>query len=194
MKDNKTYIHISRKWEECIFSLFAFSFLLLLVACKGNSPSGKKPKSNKPMQSITNATILRSENGIVQLQIKAPLINNYTQDSTRIEFPKGVRATFYNPNMSVKSLLIAGYAINYNRENKVYLGDSIIIINYNDKDTIFCHDIVWDRTQRMIYSSHTVKRVSAQGVSWGDSFVSNETMDSLRVINSRGTQIVKDQQ
>ena len=48
-------------------------------------------------------------------------------------FPKGLKVWFYNNDLSVKSTLVAKYAINYNNSNKVYLRDSIEIINYKEK-------------------------------------------------------------
>jgi len=125
-------------------------------------------------------------------QIKAPVIYSYDGDSARMVFPKGLKVWFYNNDLSVKSTLVAKYAINYNNSNKVYLRDSIEIINYKEKDTIYCKELVWDKTLKTITSDKEVKRSSLSGIAYGDGFQGNEQMDSIRIKNPRGTQYVSE--
>ncbi len=168
------------------------SFLIFIVACKGNSPSGKKGLIGKPIQVVKSADILRSQNGKLEVQIKTPIIYNYDGDSARMVFPKGVNVWFYNKDLTIKSTLVANYAINYNNSNKVYLRDSIEIINYNNQDTIYCQELVWDKNLKTISSDKIVQINSSSGIAYGDGFQSNEQLDSLRIKNPRGTQYVSE--
>jgi len=177
-----------------LWIIMGLSSLLLLICCTGRSPSGKKGIKGKPIQIVKFADILRSQNGKVEVQIKAPIIYNYDGDSARMEFPKGIKVWFYNDDLSVKSTLIAKYAINYNNSNKVYLRDSIEIINYKDKDTIYCKELIWDKTLKTIVSEKEVRRSSTSGIAYGDGFQSNEQMDSIRIKNPRGTQYVSEEE
>lgn len=169
-------------------------FLVLLAACSGKSPSGKKGMEGKPTQIVKYADIYRSQNGQVEVRIETPLVYNYDGDSSKMIFPDGVKVWFYNNDLTIKSFLKANYAINYNNSNHVYLRDSIEIINYNNKDTLYCQELVWDRTLKTISSDKQVRRQSASGIAYGDGFQSNEQMDSLRIKNPRGTQFVSDEE
>jgi LPS export ABC transporter protein LptC len=107
-------------------------------------------------------------------------------------FPKGLKVWFYNKDLSLKSTLIAKYAISYNNSNKVFLKDSIEIVNYNNKDTIYCKELIWDKNLKTITSDKEVRRQSLSGIAYGDGFQSNEQMDSVRIKNLRGTQYVSE--
>ncbi len=168
--------------------------ILFLVGCTGKSPSGKKGIIGKPTQILKYADIYRSQNGQVEVRIETPLVYNYDGDSAKMIFPNGVKVWFYNNDLTVKSFLTANYAINYNKSNYVYLRDSIEIINYNNQDTLYCQELVWDRTQKTISSDKPVRRQSASGIAYGDGFQSNEQMDSLKIRNPRGTQFVSDEE
>lgn len=175
-----------------LWSIIGLSSLLVLFSCSGRSPSGEKGIIGKPIQIIKYADILRSQNGQVEVQIKAPIIYNYDGDSARMVFPEGLEAWFYNEDLSIKSTLVADYAINYNSSNKVFLRDSIKIINFKDQDTIYCKELVWDKTNKTISSDKKVRRSNLSGIAFGDGFQSNEQMDSIRIKNPRGTQFVSE--
>ena len=189
MKNNK---YINQIVKINLLIIIGLSSLLFLNSCKGKSPSGEKGLIGKPTQIVKFADILRSQNGKVEVQIKAPIIYNYDGDSARMEFPKGLKVWFYNNDLTVKSTLVAKYAINYNNSNKVYLRDSIQIINYKEKDTIFCKELVWDKTLKTKVSDKEVMRSSLSGIAYGDGFQGNEQMDSIRIKNPRGTQYVSE--
>lgn len=183
------YRHILMRVDLYFISL---SSLLFIIGCEGKSPSGEKGLIGKPVQIIKSANILRSQNGDLEVQIKTPLIYNYDGDSARMVFPKGVKVWFYNNDLTIKSTLVAKYAVNFNNSNKVYLRDSIEIINYKNKDTLYCQELIWDKSLKTISSNKKVQRNSSSGIAFGDGFQSNEQMDSLRIKNPRGTQYVAD--
>jgi LPS export ABC transporter protein LptC len=177
-----------------LWIIISLSSLFFLISCESKSPSGKKPSKGQPVQVIKQADILRSQNGDVEIEIKSPIIYNYDGDSARMVFPKGVKVWFYNKDLTVKAILKANYAISYNNNNKVYLKDSIEIINYNNKDTIYCQELTWNKNLRTIISNKQVRRLSQSGIAYGDGFQSNEQMDSVHIIKLRGVQYVSDDQ
>jgi len=174
-----------------LFFISLFSFLFI-IACKDDIDQKPVIKKERPIQVIKFADIFRSQDGNVEVEIKAPLINNYDGKNARMEFPKGVNAWFFNSDLTVKSTLSAKFAVNYQNNSKVYLRDSIVIINYNNKDTIYCQELIWEKSLKRIFSNKQVKRVSESGIAWGEGFESNETMDSIRIKNPRGTQYIKE--
>lgn len=176
---------ITKRLGLVLLGLISFSFF----SCR-DKVSDIKEGANYPIQIIKNAKIFRSIDGKVEVELRSDLIYNYDGDSARMLFPKGLKAWFYDENQGVKTYLESLYAINYQNSSKVYLRDSIMIIDYGKHDTIYCKELIWDKNLNRVYSNKTVKRVGANGIAWGDGFESNQRMDSLRINNIRGTQYI----
>jgi hypothetical protein len=172
---------------------FAFICFILLISCnEGINPDGKKKPTNLPANVIKDAHIYRSSNAEVDIEIFAPVINNFEGDSGKMEFPKGTKAMFFNKDMSVKSVLTADYAINTKPSNDFILKQNVKIVNYNSRDTIYCEDLIWQGETQRIYTQRPVRRHSATGIDYGDGLETNETMDSVIVIHPYGNQEVKE--
>lgn len=186
MKPKKIYI---RRLDLLTVGLIFFLF----ISCNKETETGHIDYSI-PVQTIKNANIIRSNGAKAEVQIKSQLILNYEGDSARMVFPEGVCVWFYDNDLKVKNYLESLYAINYQNSSKVYLRDSILIIDYINKDSIYCEELVWDKSKEIIYSNKTVKRVGENGISWGDGFESNENMDSLKIRNPRGTHYIYEEE
>lgn len=168
-----------------LLGLISFS----LFSCN-NKIKEKEDKNIQPMQTIINANIIRSVDAEVEIELKSDIIHNFDGDSARMVFPKGVRAWFYDDMQKVNTYLEADYAINYQNSNQVLLRDSIMIIDYVKKDTIYCQELIWEKSLKRVYSNKPVMRIGVNGIAYGDGFESNERMDSLRIKNPRGTQYI----
>jgi hypothetical protein len=176
--------HFSPLWLLC---------LVLFIACTdGINPDGKKVASNKPVNIIKDAHIYRSSNAEVDIEIFAPLINNFEGDSGKMEFPKGAKAVFFNKDMSVKSVITADYAINTRPSNDFLLQQNVKIVNYNSEDTVYCEDLIWLSETGRIYTQKPVRRQSVSGTDYGDGLEANEVMDSVIVIRPHGKQKVEE--
>ena len=65
--------------------------------------------------------------------------------------------------------------------------DSVVVIDYQNGDTIYLEDIIWNSNEDRIYSNHSVRAVNGQRVTYGDGFVSDQQMQNLRILRQRGT-------
>ncbi|MDR1005528.1 MAG: LPS export ABC transporter periplasmic protein LptC [Bacteroidales bacterium] len=172
-----------------------FCFLILLVSCGDSSqPNGEKPAADKPSNIIKQAHIYRSSNANVNIEIFAPLVINYPGDSSKMEFPKGVKAVFFNKDMTTKSVLTADYAVNLRPSNDYILRQNVKIVNYNTEDTIYCQDLIWQSETQQIYTQKPIKRISRTGTDYGEGLKANEAMDSVIIIKPHGTQIVEEEE
>ena len=138
-------------------------------------------------------SLYKSENGKVQAFLVSSLVETYSGDSARTVFPQGLKVTFFNDNLSDKALLTANYAVDYQGTNLVHLQDSVKIINYNNKDTMYCHDLYWNKDAKIIYSNNPIRRYTADGQDFGDGMTANELFDSVTIINPHGKQTVNDE-
>jgi len=117
---------------------------------------GKKDKRSA-LDEGHNIEIYMSRNGKVQGKLTAPLMYIYQADSAYTEFPKTLHVDFYNDSLVVESQLDAGYAKDRSWENKVYLRDSVIVINKLKGDTLRCQELWWDKNLQKFYTNKPAK-------------------------------------
>ncbi len=150
--------------------------------------------NKKPVQTLTDITLYKSEKGQVYAKLNSPLVQYYAGDSARTVFNKGIKVVFFNKDLTDKSFLTANYAINYTaNRNIVYLRDSVKIINYNSKDTIYCNDLYWNQDKKIVYSNRPIRRYTSSGQNYGDGMIAKETFDSVVIINPHGEETFSEQ-
>ena len=173
--------------------LTLFVLLFILSSCTGDY-HGKPNKDfyNKPIQTLQDITLYRSKNGEVMAVLNASKVESYSGDNARTIFPKGLKVTFLNQDLTTKTILTAKYAISYDSTDVVYLKDSIKIVNLNTKDTIYCKDLYWQQDQKIVYTHRPIRRYSSSGQDFGDGLTANEVFDSVTIINPHGLQTIDD--
>jgi LPS export ABC transporter protein LptC len=98
-------------------------------------------------------TIYLSQNGKVKGKLTAPLMYTYQADSGYTEFPNSLHVDFYNDSTVKESQLDAHYAKERQWDNKVFLKDSVVVINVLKGDTLRCEELWWDKTQQKFYTN-----------------------------------------
>lgn len=87
-----------------------------------------------------------SVGGRTKAILTAPVMLRYQDTIPYIEFTKSIHADFYDANLTVESKLDALYGRYMETESKVYLRDSVKLINRNG-DTLYCNELYWDRNR-----------------------------------------------
>jgi len=126
--------------------------LFLLSSCE-NDP--------KEIENWTKKTELReeaktiesylSQSGVMKAKLTAPLMYRYQRDTVFTEFPNTLHVDFYDDSVRVESRLTAKYGIYYDNLNKVFLRDSVMVIN-KDGDTLRTPELWWDQNQQKFYT------------------------------------------
>jgi LPS export ABC transporter protein LptC len=130
------------------FSLFTFYF----TSCE-NDPKEIENWTNKA-ELKEEAKIVESylsQGGVMKAKLTAPLMYRYQRDTVYTEFPNTLHVDFYDDSVKVESRLFSKYGIYYDNLNKVFLRDSVIVIN-NDGDTLRCPELWWDQNQQKFYT------------------------------------------
>lgn len=174
----------------CIIALF-----LLLSSCK-NSPEDIEAITTKkePLESAKDVELIYSDSAIIKFILKAPLLHHYilTDDSSYVEFPRGVDVQFYNAKGESDSRLTSEYAIHYEKEDKIRTEKNVEVFNrYGDK--LSTEKLWWDKKNRKIYSDVFVKIHTSEEIIYGDGLESNEDFTKYRILNIKGTINVKDE-
>jgi len=110
-----------------------------------------------------------SQRGELKAKLTAPVMNRYTTDKTDTVyflFPNTLHSDFYDSTGKRESWLDAKHGKYFQTENKVYLWDSVVVINIKG-DTLKTPDLWWDQNTKMFYTDKlayyftTDKRITA---------------------------------
>jgi len=135
---------------------YRYSALLILLffsSCE-NDP--------KEIENWTKRTELReeaktiesylSQSGVMKAKLTAPLMYRYQRDTVFTEFPNTLHVDFYDDSVRVESWLTAKYGIYYDNLNKVFLRDSVVVIN-KEGDTLRTPELWWDQNMQKFYTT-----------------------------------------
>ena len=102
-----------------------------------------------PVQWLKDAELIYSDSAKVQMLLKAPLINRYNGENPYNEFPKGLKAYFYDDNGVVKSYLTANYAIHYEKKKIMEAKNNVVFVNEEHKEQLNTEHLVWDEKKAL---------------------------------------------
>jgi len=103
------------------------------------------------VEEAKNIQSYMSQDGVMKAKLTAPLMLRVLADTLYVEFPKSLHVDFYNDSIKIESRLDSKYGKYFENLNKVYLRDSVIVINIGG-DTLKCHDLWWDQNTQLFYS------------------------------------------
>lgn len=142
----------SRSYILFLTALFAGCFVL--GGCENDLKDIPNPKDKRAaLEEGHNIEFFLSQNAKVKGKLTAPLMYRYTVDSPYFEFPKTLHVDFFNDSMIKESQLDARYGKFREWENKVFLKDSVVVINVLRGDTLRCEELWWDQNLQKFYTN-----------------------------------------
>lgn len=134
-----------------------------------------------------------SQGGKVKGKLTAPVMLRYhgnnNNDSAYVEFPKTLHVDFFNDSLVKESQLDARYGKYREWENKVFLKDSVVVINILKHDTLRCEELWWDQNQHKFYTNKPA-RFSQPGnlVNYGrNGLEAKQDLSDIVFYNNSGT-------
>ncbi len=130
-----------------LFTSFVFA-VMFLVSC-GNSDKELNEYNYKALgiEEIKDADINYTLGGNAKAKLRSPLMLRVQEANQYVEFPKKLHVDFFNETGAVDSRLDALYGKYYELESKVFLRDSVKVINVLG-DTLYCNELWWDRSRK----------------------------------------------
>ena len=128
--------------------LWLFLACGLFAACENNMKT--LPNFRQKQISVDegrNITAYMSENAKVKARLTAPYMRRNEIDSPYVEFPNTLHVDFFNDSLQVESIMNARYGKWREQEGKVFLKDSVRVINIKNGDTLYCRELWWDRAR-----------------------------------------------
>jgi LPS export ABC transporter protein LptC len=182
------------------FSLpvLAFLFFTAVLSSCGNSDKDVNEYNSKSLgvEEITNADINYTLGGKAKAKLRSPLMLRVQDVTPYVEFPKTLHVDFFGENGGVDSRLDALYGKYFEQESKVFLKDSVKVINIKG-DTLYCDELWWDRNRKgsEFYTDKPVKIrtktqiINGTGMEAAQDFknwlIINPTQSVIRVPNSQ---------
>src|SRR5215213_5251923 len=116
--------------------LAAFFTGCFFIGCENTDEEIKQATGKRiGVEQAKDVTINYSVSGKTKARITAPLMLRYQDTLPYVEFPKKIHADFYDDTLLVESRLDAKYARYMESQNKVFLRDSVRVMN-NTGDTL----------------------------------------------------------
>ncbi|HLG38622.1 MAG TPA: LPS export ABC transporter periplasmic protein LptC, partial [Chitinophagaceae bacterium] len=120
-----------------------------------------------------------SQDGKMRAKLTAPEMLRVMVDTTYVEFPKSLHVDFYNDSTRIESWLDSKYGKYFETLDKVYLRDSVIVINVNG-DTLRCIDLWWDQNAKLFFSDTTaIFHGKDKNIYGGKGLVATQDMSSI---------------
>jgi LPS export ABC transporter protein LptC len=170
-------------------NLFSFFFMLSILVSCGNSDKELDAYNSKGLgvEEIKNADINYTLGGNAKAKLLSPLMLRVQEASPYVEFPKKLHVDFFNETGTVDSRLDALYGKYYEQESKVFLKDSVKVINVLG-DTLYCNELWWDRSRKgnEFYTDKPVRIRTKMQVINGIGMNSSQDFKNWVIINPVG--------
>lgn len=136
---------------------------------------------------VLTVTSFMSQDGLMKAKLTAPYMLRHQADSAYIEFPRTLHVDFYNDSMQVESILDAHYARYKELERKVFLKDSVVVINIAKKDTLKTSELWWDQNTQQFYTDKPVRIYEPDKTIFGTGLKAAQNFDWYNIFNITGT-------
>lgn len=97
-----------------------------------------------------------SQDARMKARLTAPYMLRYLADSPYVEFPRSLHVDFYNDTMAMESQVDALYGKYREWEKKVFLRDSVVVMNKLRGDTLRTNELWWDQGTEKFYTDKPV--------------------------------------
>jgi LPS export ABC transporter protein LptC len=180
-------IHFLQKFTTNALLVLAIPLLLLLCGCE-NNPEEVNDLSRKKtgVEEAKDVRINYTTGGKTKGVLTAPLMYRVQDTLPYIEFPKTVHVDFYKDSV-IESKLDARYAKYIETQSKVFLKDSVRVINTKG-DTLYCEELWWDRnrTNNEFYTTKPVKIRTRTHLIDGTGMESKQDFTNWHITGSKG--------
>lgn len=175
---------------------FIFWGALLMLSCE-NSESDIQALNRRSVQKDEARKVesFLSQGGQVKARLITPVMLRVNADTPYVEFPQSLHVDFYNDSKIVETRLDSKYGKYYEKLNKVYLRDSVVVVSIKG-DTLLCEDLWWDQNKEIFYTDLPVLLKSpAQYISAKDGLeatqdfkkITFKTVHDSRLVTEEGT-------
>ncbi len=169
-------------------SIVVFLLMTMLFACKNDMKEIKSLdfSDTLPDLSARDIEMIFSESALVQVKLVSPLLISIEGQDPYREFPEGFVVYFYDSLMNVKSFIKADYGIDREKQKLMEARYNVVVENLETDEKLNTEELFWDQSTEKIYTNKFVKITRGDEVITGDGMVSDQSFESIEIINPKG--------
>jgi LPS export ABC transporter protein LptC len=171
-----------------LIKIVSFVTCIYISSCENSLEDINKITAKKiGIETGKDVTIIYSIGSDTKSRITAPLMLRHEESVPYTEFTKTIHADFFDDTLGIESKLDAHYAKYYETESKVFLKDSVVVMNRKG-DTLYCNELYWDRkrTGKEFYTDKPVRIRTPTEILNGDGLDAPQDFHNWHLINGRG--------
>jgi LPS export ABC transporter protein LptC len=176
--------------------ILLWAFLIIAASCKNDIETVKALTSESNLPDVTGYDIQMSytDSGMLKGKVLAPEVLQYNnKEEPYYEFPKGMKAVFYDSLGRQTSFIQAKFAIYYSKKDLWEGRNHVYGENQVSGEKIETEQLFWDHKQQRIYSDKFSTITKPDGVFIGENgFEARENLTQLRMNGYRGEILVND--
>lgn len=158
----------------------ASAVAFIVFSCKGKlSEAEKLNLKETPVQTVDSMYLVQTDDGGIQMRVKAGLMERYDNDSVSYElFPKGLEVFAYAEDGVLETYLQSDNAKHYankrTNEEKWSAFGHVVVQNIIKQETMETDTLYWDRGKKEIFTDCYVRMFSNDGFMQGYGMRSDE--------------------
>lgn len=165
-----------------------FTGCFFLCGCENNQVDlDKFNHKDIAVEEGKNVIIKYSVGGLRKAVLTGPVMYRVQDTIPYVEFPNSIHVDFYDVRDSLDSKLDAKYAQYKEAQSKVFLRDSVRVINVKG-DTLYCDELYWDRshTGTEFYTDKPVRIRTRKETLNGIGMEASQDFKDYHIIKSTG--------
>jgi LPS export ABC transporter protein LptC len=171
--------------------------LFCLFSCENEIEKINSLTGNTTLPEVSgkNFEIIHSDSGKVKVRILAPEIRKYAfVEQPYIEFPRGMKAYFYDDSLKIESVIEAGYVKYFEAEKLWEAKNNVEARNLKKGEQLNTEHLFWNEEKKTIYSNANSRIVTEEGTFYGEKgFEANQDLSKWKLKSSKGTVNVKNE-
>jgi len=159
-----------------------------IFSCENDEKQIKSLTEKRVMKEVaTDIVSLMSQEGKMKAKLTAPLMIRYEEDTVYVEFPNTLHVDFYNDSVKIETRLDSRYGKYFETANKVYLRDSVVVINIKG-DTLRTPDLWWDQNTKLFFTDkYAIYHGIGKNIYGGKGLVATQDLTSIIFNEPTGT-------
>ena len=138
------------------------------------------------VEDFKSVTTYMSQSGKMKAKLTAPIMTRFQADTPYVEFPQSLHVDFYNDSSIIESIVDAEYARYNESESKVFLRDSVEVVNLLKGDTLRTDELWWDQNTQEFYTDKPVRIYQPDKTIYGKGLKAAQNFDWYNIFNITG--------
>ena len=149
-------------------------------------------ENHLPIEQITDAELLHTENGKLKVKIIAGNIERFTDKQPELLFSKDIEIFFYNESEEIQSKLYSENAWEV-KKSKIMVAYNNVNLISSDNRSLETEELIWDQVSDRIYTEKDVKIITNNEIIYGKGFYASPDFTKYEITNINGTFDIADQ-